>query len=87
MKSVIDSERRLFELRRKARVGQKEQLRQRIEQLNEEVRGIRAQQEAKSKEIELIDRELVGVRDLWKQKLIPLNRVTELERAGGASGR
>jgi HlyD family secretion protein len=80
VKSVINSERRLFELRRKARVGQQEQLRQRIEQLKEEVRGIRAQQEAKSKEIELIDRELVGVRDLWKQKLIPLNRVTELER-------
>jgi HlyD family secretion protein len=80
VKAAVDSERRLFELRRKARVGQQEQLRQRIEQLKEEVRGIRAQQEAKSKEIELIDRELVGVRDLWKQKLIPLNRVTELER-------
>ena len=59
-------------LRRTARVGQKEQLRQRIEQLKEEVRGYRAQQEAKTKEIELIEREMVGVRDLWKQKLIPL---------------
>jgi HlyD family secretion protein len=78
--SAIESERRLFELRRAARVGQKEQLRQRIEQLKEEVRGYRAQQEAKIKEIELIEREMVGVRDLWKQKLIPINRVTELER-------
>jgi HlyD family secretion protein len=78
--SAIESERRLFDLRRTARVGQKEQLRQRIEQLKEEVRGYRAQQEAKTKEIELIEREMVGVRDLWKQKLIPINRVTELER-------
>lgn len=78
--AVVDSERRLFELRRNARVGQKEQLRQRIEQAKEEVRGTRAQQEAKVKEIELIEREMVGVRDLWKQKLIPINRVTELER-------
>jgi len=31
-------------------------------------------------EIELIERELVGVRDLWKQKLVPIARVTELER-------
>jgi HlyD family secretion protein len=78
--SAVESERRLFELRRAARIGQKEQLRQRIEQLKEEVRGYRAQQEAKIKEIELIEREMVGVRDLWKQKLIPINRVTELER-------
>lgn len=78
--SAINSERKLFDLRRSARVGQKEQLRQRIEQLKEEARGYRAQQEAKTKEIELIEREMVGVRDLWKQKLIPINRVTELER-------
>jgi HlyD family secretion protein len=78
--AVIDSERKLFELRRNARIGQKEQLRQRIEQLKEEVRGYRAQQEAKAKEIELIDREMVGVKDLWKQKLIPITRLTELER-------
>ena len=77
---AMESERRLFDLRRNARIGQKEQLRQRIEQLKEEVRGYRAQQEAKTKEIELIEREMVGVRDLWKQKLIPINRVTELER-------
>ena len=78
--SVIESERKLFELRRNARIGQKEQLRQRIEQLKEEVRGYRAQQEAKTKEIELIEREMVGVKDLWKQKLIPITRLTELER-------
>ena len=78
--AAMESERRLFDLRRSARIGQKEQLRQRIEQLKEEVRGYRAQQGAKTKEIELIEREMVGVRDLWKQKLIPINRVTELER-------
>ena len=78
--AVINSERKLFELRHSARLGQKEQLRQRIEQLREEVRGYRAQQEAKRKEIELIEREMVGVRDLWKQKLIQITRLTELER-------
>ena len=80
--AVIDSERKLFELRRSARLGQKEQLRQRIEQFKEEVRGYRAQQQAKTREIELIEREMVGVRDLWKQKLIPITRLTELERQG-----
>ena len=78
--SAIDSERKLFELRRHARVGQKDQLRQRIGQFGEEVRGLKAQQNAKHKEIELIEREMVGVRDLWKQKLVSIARLTELER-------
>src|SRR5262249_42225447 len=37
--AAVESERRLFQLRLTSRVGQKEQLRQRIEQLREEARG------------------------------------------------
>jgi membrane fusion protein, type I secretion system len=77
---VINGEQRLFALRRTARVGQKQQLGQRIAQLNEEARGLTAQQEAKGKEIELIQRELEGVKELWDKKLIPLTRLTSLER-------
>jgi HlyD family secretion protein len=76
----IHSERRLFELRRTARVGQKSQLGQRIGQLKEEITGLTAQQEAKSKEIKLIERELEGVRDLYAKNLIQLSRLTQLER-------
>jgi HlyD family secretion protein len=79
--SIVNGERRLFELRSTARTGQKSQLRQRIEQLNEEVRGLKAQHESKAKETKLIDREKEGVYDLWKQKLVPLTKLTELERA------
>jgi HlyD family secretion protein len=78
---ILDGERKLFELRSKARIGQKEQLRQRIEQLNEEVRGLKAQHVSKLKETKLIEREKDGVYDLWKQKLVPLTKLTELERA------
>lgn len=78
--SILDGERRLFELRRNARIGQKEQLRKRIEQLREEVRGLEAQRESKIKETQLIDREKEGVNELWKQKLVPLTKLTELER-------
>ena len=66
--------------RSSARNGQKAQLRQRIEQLNEEIRGLKAQRESKEKEIKLIDREKEGVHDLWKQKLVPLTKLTQLER-------
>ncbi len=78
--AAIDSERKLFDLRRAARQGQKSQLRQRIAQLDDEVRGYHALQQAKTDEIELIQRELVGVRVLWGKNLVQLNRLTILER-------
>jgi HlyD family secretion protein len=77
---TLNGERRLFDLRRKARVGQKDQLRQRITQLKEEITGLTAQQDAKTKEIALINQELAGVRDLYKKNLVPLSRLTSLER-------
>jgi HlyD family secretion protein len=77
---AIDSERKLFDLRRSARQGQNSQLRQRIAQLDDEVRGYAALQQARAEEIELIQRELVGVRVLWGKNLIQMNRLTVLER-------
>jgi HlyD family secretion protein len=77
---VITGERRLFELRREAQQGQKAQLRERITQFQEEVRGFTEQAAAKKKEIGFIEKELEGVRDLWQKNLIPINRVTALER-------
>src|SRR5262249_51345669 len=77
---AIDSERKLFELRRTARIGQKSQLKQRIGQLEEEIGGLVALQEAKSEEIRLIMAELEGVRELWKKNLVQITRLTALER-------
>ena len=79
--AILDGERKLFELRSTARTGQKAQLRQRVQQLNEEVSGLKAQYESKQKETKLIEREKEGVYDLWKQKLVPLTKLTELERS------
>jgi len=80
VQEALGSERKLFELRRTARLGQKQQLRQRIAQLQEEIRGLEAQQAAKTKETELIEQELVGMRELWKKNLIPIDKLTALER-------
>ncbi len=80
VKEALDSERKLFELRRTARLGQKDQLQQRIKQLQEQITGLTAQQDAKSKETALIEQELAGVRDLWQRNLVQLNRLTSLER-------
>jgi membrane fusion protein, type I secretion system len=78
--AAMDSERKLFDLRKTARSGQKAQLKERIAQLQEEITGLTAQQIAKAKEIALIERELAGVRELWKQNLVQLTRLTALER-------
>jgi HlyD family secretion protein len=78
--TALDSEHKLFELRATARRGQKSQLRQRITQLEDEIRGYSALQQAKAEEIELIHRELTGVRTLWDKNLIQITRLTVLER-------
>jgi len=80
VQEALGSGRKLFDLRRKTRLGQKDQLQQRIKQLNEQITGLAAQQDAKSKEISLIDQELQGVRDLWAKNLVQINRLTSLER-------
>ena len=80
VKDALASERKLFEARRKARLGQQDQLKQRIGQLDEQVAGVNAQKQANDKELALTEQELQGTRDLWKKNLIPLNRLTTLER-------
>jgi len=77
---VLVGETTLFNLRRNAREGQKSQLKERIIQLGEEIAGLGEQKNAKRKEIELISRELEGIRSLWKSKLVSIERMTALER-------
>jgi HlyD family secretion protein len=78
--NALVNERRLFELRRTSRAGQKAQLSQRVVQLEEEIRGLSGQQEAKTREIAFITQELEGVRDLYKKNLVPITRLNTLQR-------
>ena len=80
VKRVVTGEQKLFEIRRAGRDGQKAQLRERIAQLDDEIRGNSAQTEAKASEIEWIHKELDGVRDLWSKNLVQFTRLTTLER-------
>lgn len=54
VQKIVSSERTLFEARRATRDAQKDQLKKRIAQSQDEIRGLRAQQEAKAREAELI---------------------------------
>jgi membrane fusion protein, type I secretion system len=80
VKDVMASETKLFEVRLNGRSGQKSQLRERVTQLNEEIAGLSAQEQAKDKEIALVEKELVGVRHLYDQHLVQISRLTTLER-------
>jgi membrane fusion protein, type I secretion system len=80
VKAVTASESKLFEVRVNGRAGQKSQLRERVTQLNEEIAGLTAQEKAKDQEIALVEKELVGVRDLYDKHLVQLSRLTTLER-------
>jgi HlyD family secretion protein len=80
VKAVMASEAKLFEVRVNGRTGQKAQLRERIVQLNEEIAGLSAQEKAKDQEIELVQKELTGVSDLYDKHLVQLSRLTTLQR-------
>lgn len=77
---IIAGERKLFATRRETRDGQKAQLNARIAQLQEEISGNLAAQQAKDQQIEWINKELQGVRELWAKNLVPFVRIATLER-------
>lgn len=80
IKKIMDSERILFEARRATRESQKNQLQKRISQAQDEITGLKAQQEAKARSAELIAQELKGVKDLYDKNLVQLPRLNALER-------
>jgi HlyD family secretion protein len=77
---LLAGEEALFDIRRRARDGEKRQLEERIAQIEDTIAGREAQVTAKHDEIALIGKELSGVRDLWAKGLVPVYRVTNLER-------
>lgn len=78
--AALAGEERLFDSRQRARTGQRAQLTERIAQINEEIRGLSAQQKAKEEEIKFIGEELQGVSDLYQKKLVTIVRYTQLQR-------
>ncbi|WP_246733470.1 HlyD family type I secretion periplasmic adaptor subunit [Methylobacterium sp. BTF04] len=77
---LLEGEARLFTTKLTGREGQKSQLRERIDQLRQETKGLTKQIFAKDREISLITQELRGVHELFAKNLVPYSRVTSLER-------
>ncbi|QCI69000.1 HlyD family type I secretion periplasmic adaptor subunit [Phreatobacter stygius] len=77
---AVASEKSLFLARLETRDGQARQMRERIGQIREEIAGISAQEKARRRQVELIDREVADVGDLYRRNLVPRTRMVELER-------
>lgn len=77
---LLTSEKTLFLARNNSRKGQKDLIRNRISQLSEEVIGLEAQIRSKATQINLVTTELQGVQSLYDKQLVPLTRLTSLQR-------
>jgi HlyD family secretion protein len=77
---VILGQQRLFESRRAAVAGKKQQINEQIGQFGEQIEGVDAQRASKEQQLALIKDELVGLRELLKKELVQKSRVLALER-------
>jgi HlyD family secretion protein len=80
VKDLLASEETQFKARASARYSQKDLLQSRVAQLGEQIGGLDAQVESKAKQLELIAGELTGVQDLYDKRLVPITRLTTLQR-------
>ena len=80
VRAMLDGEQRLFEARRSTRVGQVNQLRERIGQLRKQIAGLQAQRQAVRRQDKLIVREREAQRTLFRQGLARLDELLALER-------
>lgn len=77
---VLNGQQKLFETRRAAIKGKKQQLQEQIGQLQEQIRGLVSQQESTVIQTGFIKDELKGLQDLLKKGLVPVTRVLAMER-------
>jgi HlyD family secretion protein len=80
VRAVIASENALFKARQSTTKSQKDLLQGRIAQYTDEIAGMQSQSDSKTKQIDLINSELSGVQELYDKRLVPLTRLTSLQR-------
>jgi membrane fusion protein, type I secretion system len=77
---IMSIESHAFQLRLAAREGQKDQLRKKIAELQQQLEGIDAQEAAVRRQIELTGDEVAGLRKLRDQDLVGTQRMNDAER-------
>ena len=77
---MVNDEGALYQNRKSSRQGQASQLKERVDQLREEIKGLTGQLKAKEKEIQLVKVELAGQTELWDKKLMAVTKYTATQR-------
>ncbi|GAB5378185.1 MAG: HlyD family type I secretion periplasmic adaptor subunit [Acuticoccus sp.] len=80
VKEALESERRMFEARRKTMAGQINRLNERRSQLEQQIEGLNAQRQAKEGEIDLIDEELEVLGGLFDRGRTTRDKIVNLKR-------
>lgn len=70
----------VFQIKAREQSGLRAQLNERIGQLNQQIAGYNSQIRALEQQQVLLKPEREGVRELWEQDLVTLNRLNQLER-------
>ncbi len=78
--TILAGQELLFQARRDNLTGEAAILRQRIEQLRDEIGGLEVQQSASNEQIVLIEDELQGLRALYEEGYVTRSRILSLER-------
>lgn len=77
---LVAAESALFNARAKARQGQKDLYASNIRQFQEQIDGFNSEIQSKTSQLTLIASELSGVQELYAKGLVPLTRLTTLQR-------
>lgn len=79
-RQAMADEARLFAIRRSEASGMLAQLSSRVRQYQNQIGGYQAQISALRQQQALLEPERAGVRELWEQDLVTINRLNQLER-------
>jgi HlyD family secretion protein/epimerase transport system membrane fusion protein len=81
LRALVEGQKRLFTDRLATHTARKSVLRQRIEQLNEQIKGLQAQVDSADVQLQLIAEELVGKEELRRKEMITKPEVLKLKRS------
>ncbi|CAN5321640.1 HlyD family type I secretion periplasmic adaptor subunit [soil metagenome] len=80
IRRALADEEQLFRIKRSEQRGLAAQLHARIQQYQQQISGYQAQIRAVQAQRKLIEPERQGVKELWRQDLVTISRMNELER-------
>lgn len=80
VRAIVEAQRRQFRERRQSLRGRISIQRQKIAQLNDRIAGLKAERTGKRDQVDLLEEELVGLRELYEKGYYPRTRILAQQR-------